>query len=52
MSVSLMKNNLLEEVCKLIKTRVALWIIATSSEFQYSVHDVVANLEQVRYALH
>ncbi|KAL7167071.1 hypothetical protein ACSBR2_037692 [Camellia fascicularis] len=42
------KHHLLEEVCELIKIKVALSIKANASELQYSVHDVVENLQQIR----
>lgn len=42
------KQFCLEEVCDLIKTRIALWIKYNSRLFHYSVHDVVENLVQVR----
>lgn len=45
------KHHVLEEVCELIKIRVALWIKANASELQYSVHDVVENLQQIRQCL-
>ncbi|GMP69343.1 hypothetical protein CsSME_00028643 [Camellia sinensis var. sinensis] len=36
----------LEEVCDLIKTRIALWIKYNSRLLHYSVHDMVENLDQ------
>lgn len=41
----------LEELCKTVKARIALWVKSSPAKVEFSWNDVVFNLHQVQYCI-
>ncbi|XP_028118586.1 uncharacterized protein LOC114316135 [Camellia sinensis] len=41
----------LEDLCEVVKVRIALWVKSSPAKVEFSINDVVFNLQQVHYCL-